>query len=152
LKPEIQPLEHRHVAACASILDELPEWFGIEAARRRYQAELPDRETYVAVAPDVLGFVALQPHSAYAAEIHLIAVRRDVHRQGVGRALVEHAEAVLRSRGVEYLSVKTLGPSHPDEGYAATRAFYASLGFRPLEETTAYWGEANPCLIMVMRL
>jgi hypothetical protein len=39
--------------------------------------------------------------------------------------------------------------SHPDVNYARTRSFYEALGFIGLEETTAFWGEANPCLIMV---
>jgi hypothetical protein len=33
-----------------------------------------------------------------------------------------------------------------------TFAAEAARGFRPLEELTAIWGEANPCLIMVKRL
>jgi hypothetical protein len=44
--------------------------------------------------------------------------------------------------------VKALGPSHPSIN-ARTRSFYEALGFIALEETTAFWGEANPCLIMV---
>ena len=66
--------------------------------------------------------------------------------------LVEHAEQMLRDTGREYLQVKTLGPSHPDTHYAATRAFYAACGFLPLQETAAFWGEEQPCLIMVKRL
>ena len=58
----------------------------------------------------------------------------------------------LRARDVEYLQVKTLGPSDPSEHYAATRHFYSARGFRPLEELTAIWGEANPCLIMIKHL
>jgi hypothetical protein len=54
--------------------------------------------------------------------------------------------------GVEFLQVKTLGPSHSDPGYALTRQFYGSLGFRPLEETTHWWGADNPCLVMVKAL
>jgi hypothetical protein len=65
---------------------------------------------------------------------------------------VKKAEAWLRQRGVEYLQVKTLGPSHPDEGYARTRAFYFALGFRPLEEFEQLWDADNPCLLMVKSL
>ena len=71
---------------------------------------------------------------------------------GLGMALLQAAEEYLRARGVEYLQVKTLGPSEPSEHYAATRSFYAARGFRPLEELTAIWGEANPCLLMVKHL
>ena len=52
-------------------------------------------------------------------------------------------------RGVEFVQVKTLGPSHPSEGYAATRRFYGAVGFRPLEELHGLWAAGNPCLIMV---
>lgn len=150
---ELQPLTPAHVAACARILEDLPEWFGLEAARRQYIADLPAGEGVAALAGgEVQGFLALRRHSPYAAEIHVMAVARAAHRLGLGRALVAHVEARLRAEGVEYLSVKTLGPSHPDEHYAATRAFYAALGFRPLEETTAFWGEENPCLLLVKRL
>jgi hypothetical protein len=45
----------------------------------------------------------------------------------------------------------TLGPSHPDPGYAGTRAFYAAMGFRPVEERHDVWPD-NPCLVMVKPL
>ena len=151
--PDLRRLSPEHIAACARILEELPDWFGIETARRRYIEELPACEAYVATAGnEVRGFIAVRQHSPFSAEVHVMAVERAAQRRGLGRALVEHVEGKLRSRGVEYLSVKTLGPSRPDRGYAATRAFYEALGFRPLEETTAFWGEENPCLLMVKRL
>lgn len=49
------------------------------------------------------------------------------------------------------LSVKTLGPSHPDAGYALTRLFYDAAGFRPVEELLDLW-PGNPCLLMVKPL
>jgi GNAT superfamily N-acetyltransferase len=81
-----------------------------------------------------------------------MAVRPEAHFRGLGRALVEAAEAHARGLGVEYLQVKTLGPSRPDENYAATRRFYTSAGFRPLEEFSRIWDEQNPCLVLVKRL
>jgi GNAT superfamily N-acetyltransferase len=76
----------------------------------------------------------------------------DRHRRGTGRGLVEAASDLLAARGVRLLQVKTLGPSHRSASHAGTRAFYEALGFVPLEETTALWGAANPCLIMVRPL
>jgi GNAT superfamily N-acetyltransferase len=79
-------------------------------------------------------------------------VRPELHRRGVGRALVGSAEEWCGAEGVQYLQVKTLGPSAADEGYQRTRAFYFALGFVPLEETTAFWGERQPALILVKHL
>jgi GNAT superfamily N-acetyltransferase len=100
----------------------------------------------------VVGLLALRRHTQQAAEIHVMAVDRGRHRAGIGRRLVARAEARLRREGVVLLQVKTRGPSAPDQNYEKTRAFYGALGFLPLEETTVFWGEADPCLIMVKPL
>jgi len=134
---------------CREILTALPAWFGIEEAVQRYVREVADLPTF-AVQRD--GFLALKLHTDAAAEVYVMGVRAERQRRGIGTALLESAEAFLREHGVEYLQVKTLGPSHPSRNYAATRRFYAARGFRPLEELTAIWGEENPCLIMVKRL
>lgn len=74
------------------------------------------------------------------------------HGQGIGKMLIQRSERWLVEQGVEYLQVKTLAPTHPDPGYAKTRAFYEKMGFRALEVFPTLWGEANPCLVMVKRL
>jgi ribosomal protein S18 acetylase RimI-like enzyme len=146
---EIRPGED---VVCEEILRTLPEWFGIEEALVRYVRDVREMETYVMeVAGRVTGFIALRSHNHFSAEIQVVAVRREHHGQGFGRALVEHVEGLLRARSVEFLQVKTLGPSRPNEHYDRTRRFYERLGFRPLEENNL-WGPVNPCLIMVRRL
>jgi GNAT superfamily N-acetyltransferase len=100
---------------------------------------------------EVVGFIVLRRHNPQAGEVRVMAVHRDHRRRGIGRALVEATGRELAGE-VRLLQVKTLGPSHPDEGYKQTRAFYAAMGFIPIEETTAFWGEKQPCLIMVKPL
>jgi GNAT superfamily N-acetyltransferase len=139
-------------AACEAILRSLPEWFGIEEAIQHYAQEIRTRPTYVAVeAGQVCGFVTLYHHNTYTSEIYVMAVRKEHHRRGIGRALIAQAETVCRQLGVEYLQVKTLGSSHPSVEYAQTRLFYLACGFRPLEEFDGIW-PGNPCLILVKRL
>jgi ribosomal protein S18 acetylase RimI-like enzyme len=138
---------------CVPILRKLPDWFGIEAAILEYEHEIEHLPTFLAKAEgQVLGFLSLKRHNPFSAEIHVMAVRPDVQRGGIGRKLVEAAEVHTRGLGAEYMQVKTLGPSRPDEGYARTRAFYEALGFRPLEEFKKIWDENNPCLVMIKRL
>jgi GNAT superfamily N-acetyltransferase len=138
-------------ADCASILAELPEWFGIPESNAEY-AEFAEREpTWVAEeGGDVLGVITLVDHGFSAIDIHLMAVRPHAHRRGVGTALVRQAISVARALERPYLTVKTRGPSLPYEPYDRTRVFYLAAGFEPLEEFTAIWGPENPCLIMVM--
>ena len=138
---------------CEVILRSLPEWFGIEEAVNQLARDIETHPTFIAVMDAlVVGFLTLKHHSEYATEILVMGVKRDLHRNGIGRALVESAETYLRTQNIEYLQVKTLSSSHPDEDYARTRQFYTAMGFRPLEELSTLWGEENPCLLMIKGL
>ncbi|HUO92051.1 MAG TPA: GNAT family N-acetyltransferase [Rhizomicrobium sp.] len=138
-------------ADCASILAELPEWFGIPQSNASYIALAEHAPAWIAEDQgNALGIMILADTGFSAIDIHLLAVRRSAHRQGVGRALVRHAFSETRALRRPYLTVKTRGPSRPYEPYERTRAFYGAVGFAPLEEFTAIWGPENPCLIMVM--
>jgi hypothetical protein len=66
--------------------------------------------------------------------------------------MLDHVETNLAGSGVEFLQVKTLSASHPDEGYARTRAFYLARGFRPLEEFPHLWSPGNPALQLIKSL
>lgn len=138
------------------LLRSLPTWFGIEASNEQYvdsARELPTYLAWPAADPaQPVGALLARRHFAVAAEIHLIAVEPGRHRAGVGRALVRALETDLVASGCRLLQVKTLGPSHPDPGYALTRQFYAAMGFLPLEELPDLWDRGNPCLIMVKLL
>jgi GNAT superfamily N-acetyltransferase len=134
---------------CRQILADLPGWFGLPESNARYEREVADLPTF-AVGDDA--FLSLKLHSPEAAEVYVMGVRRELHGRGLGTALLEAAEEHLRNRGLTYLQVKTLGPSHPSEGYAQTRRFYLSRGFAPLEELRGLWDEDNPTLILVKHL
>lgn len=137
---------------CEEIMRSLPDWFGIESSVVAYADAVGRMESYVAMdGATVAGFITIDSRSKVASEIHVLAVARPYHGSGAGRALVEHVERLLTARGIEYLQVKTLGPSRPNEHYARTRGFYERMGFRPLEEN-GLWGDVNPCLIMVKHL
>ncbi|MBO0808548.1 MAG: GNAT family N-acetyltransferase [Actinobacteria bacterium] len=143
------------------LLRSLPGWFGIESSIVEYVAKARDLPTYLAwpgggpavpvMEQEPAGVLLAARHFPVSAEIYLMAVDPARHRQGAGRALAEALEDDLIADGVELLEVKTLGPSHPDTGYAGTRQFYNRLGFRPLEEIHGLW-PGNPCLIMVKLL
>lgn len=137
---------------CEFILHALPEWFCIESAIANYAQDIRRMPTYVAVCDEkVRGFLSLNRHNSYTAEIHTMAVRREFHGNGLGKALIARAEQVCRELSVEYLEVKTLGNSRVDVHYDRTRRFYFSRGFRPLEELEGVWA-GNPCLLMVKKL
>ncbi len=140
-------------AECEPILRALPDWFGIESAIQHLAHTSTQLPTFVARADQVaVGFLTVQQHNAYSAELYVLGVLPAYHRRGIGRRLVAQAEAYLVGRSVEFVQVKTLGPSHPSPDYARTRAFYMALGYRPLEELMTFWSADNPCLILIKHL
>lgn len=140
-------------ATCEAILRALPDWFGVEEAIQEYARAIDSLPTFLANRGErVIGFLTVKVHNPYAAELYVMGVLPEAHRQGLGRRLVSAAEALIKEQGIEYFQVKTLGPSRPDPGYARTRAFYQAAGFRPLEEFPLLWDKDNPCLLMVKKL
>ena len=134
---------------CEIVLADLQDWFGFEEVNAAYVRDVAQLPTF-GVGDDAL--LSLKLHNPRAAEVYVMGVRRIRHRQGLGRALMAAADDYLRGRRFEYLQVKTLGPSFPDEGYERTRLFYEACGFVPLEEIHGLWDTDNPCLLMVKRL
>lgn len=138
----------RHVLAA------LPEWFGIPESTEEYitqsrkmpfWAAYPVLKRNVAVAT---GFLALKETSPHTAEIYVMGVLPEYHRQGVGRQLFEAFEEYARKKSYSFLQVKTVQEGHYVE-YDRTNRFYRALGFRELECFPTLWDECNPCQILV---
>ena len=138
---------------CDSILRKLPDWFGIEASIVDYTEQVKKMPFYIAVYDDEpVGFVAIKVHTKYAAEICVMGVLKEYHRQGIGKRLVKCCEEYCNENKIEFLTVKTLDESRECEEYKKTRLFYQSLGFKPLEVFPLLWDEDNPCLFLIKYL
>jgi ribosomal protein S18 acetylase RimI-like enzyme len=142
---------------CRRILDRLPDWFGFPEANDSYVAMAEIRPGVIAsvggaVDDAAIGITTVVHHSPHSSEIHLIAVVPEWHRHGIGTMMLREVERGLAADGVEFLQVKTLGPSNPDPGYALTRAFYLAYGFRWLEEFPTLWSPDNPALQLIKRV
>jgi len=139
--------------ACGALIAALPEWFGIPDSNAAYLRNLALLPSWVALTDgELVGAATLERHFPASFEVHFMAVHPAHHRHGVGRALLDRLESEARAGGAGWLLVRTLGPSHPDVFYARTRAFYESAGFTPLFETAAFWGTANPAVVLVKAL
>ena len=134
---------------CNEILRALPSWFGIEASIVDYVERVRLMPFFAAFDDDKeVGFVALKIHNAFTAEICVMGVFKEYHRQGVGKELVVRCEKYCADNRMEYLTVKTLDESRESDNYRKTRLFYQSMGFKPLEVFPLHWDEENPCLFM----
>src|SRR5580704_11464006 len=104
----IEPDEGK-VSIARSILEGLPEWFGILQARERYierAAQLP--MTAVSVGTEIIGFLSVENKTRVSSEIHVLGIRRDWHRRGVGKILLRATEDALIRGKIRYLIAKTL--------------------------------------------
>jgi len=146
-------IEQDKAQVCEKILRSLPGWFGIESAIVDYAKDVQAMPMIVACdRSEIVGFLSLNLHNKFTAEIHVMGILPSHHRRGIGRQLVKHAVDYLQSKKFVYLSVKTLSESRPNKEYDQTRMFYYEVGFLPIEEFKNLWGEYNPCLLMIKSL
>lgn len=147
---QVAPGEREGIAL--SLMSRQAPWFPDVPTRRRYAraaATLPMaawRE-----GGTIVGFLSLARPTVYTGEIFLLAVVPGWQRRGIGRMLVHWAEVEARAAGAEFLIVKTLGPSTPNQNYLETRRFYSAVGFRALAEFHN-WGPDNTCLLLAKSL
>ena len=138
---------------CNNILRALPEWFGVEESIVDYCKKVKLMLFYAAYENDEpVGFLAVKVHNNFSAEVYVMGVLKENHRQGIGKALIKKCEEYCYECRIEFLTVKTLDASRKDEGYSNTRVFYLTMGFRPLEVFPLYWDKHNPCLFMAKYL
>ena len=135
------------------VLRTLPRWFGIESALLEYVRDTERHPTFIAKDDErVIGFITVREHFPRAWEVHCLAVQVELRNKGIGRALHEHVERWLAQRGVLFLQVKTIAATHPSPEYAQSRAFYAAIGYTPLEVFPLFWEAGLPVLQLVKSL
>ena len=135
-----------------SILEALPEWFGIPEAREQYIKESAAQLLFAALdAEKPIGFLCLKETGKETVELSVMGVLKDRHRRGIGRKLFEQAKKAARNRGYSFMQVKTVQMGRY-AAYDATNRFYLSLGFKEFEVFLTLWDERNPCQIYVMNL
>ena len=144
------PMEKQRVAR--AILEALPEWFGIPAAREAYIRESAGQTMLVSSeSGEAQGFLCLKQTGKDTLEIAVMGVLKECHRRGIGTALAKAAIRIAREGGFSFLQVKTVQMGRYPE-YDATNRFYQSLGFQEFEVFPTLWDEGNPCQIYVMSL
>ncbi len=135
---------------CLDILEALPEWFEIPESRVSYSKACREMPFWADTEADtVRGFIAMKETSQYAAEIYVMGIKKEYHRQGIGKALFHAFYAYAKNHGYEFIHVKTVRQGIYAD-YDQTNAFYRAVGFRELECMEDLWDAANPCQVYVM--
>jgi ribosomal protein S18 acetylase RimI-like enzyme len=145
----VKKLTIADVELCGDLMRALPDWFGIEEAIGRYEADLRSLDGFAAWDDNrMVGFVGLKRYGVHAVEINVIAVHPDYRRQGIGSHLLRMVEAHAVTSDTKFLHTKTVAPSRPNAAYAESREFWRAHGFIPMDEHDL-WGSENLCLVLV---
>lgn len=139
-------------AVARTILENLPEWFGIVSAREEYIADSAQQTMFAAFDENKpVGFLCLKETGKATIEIQVMGVLRDYQRLGIGRKLFAEAKSWSVLQGYSFMQVKTVQMGRYKE-YDVTNAFYRSLGFKEFEVFPNLWDEWNPCQVYIMSL
>jgi aminoglycoside 6'-N-acetyltransferase I len=109
----------------------------------------PDQGDYIIFVMEeegtVLGYYCVGPTPATVStfDLYWIAVSPGVQGRGVGTALNDHAEALIRSRGGRLIMVET--SSRKD--YEPTRAFYRRKAYQELARVHDYYRPGDDLVI-----
>lgn len=135
-----------------TILEALPDWFGIPEATEEYIADSKGRPFFCAFnGGNPIGFLYLKETGRHTVELAVMGVRREYHRMGCGSLLFEQAKEEAVRLGYSFIQVKTVQMGRYSI-YDDTNRFYLSLGFKELEVFPTLWDECNPCQIYIMAL
>ena len=135
-----------------TILESLPDWFGIPESIEEYVADTKGKPFFCAYDEDIpIGFLYLKETGQHTVELAVMGVLKEYHRQGIGRTLVEHAKNEAKRLGYSFIQVKTVQMGRYGI-YDDTNHFYRSLGFKELEVFPMLWDEWNPCQIYIMAI
>ncbi|MGM0124904.1 hypothetical protein IGI37_002298 [Enterococcus sp. AZ194] len=133
-----------------SVLDDLPEWFGLPESTKEYVENTRHLATlFVKEQNQVVGFLSIKQTAEKTAEIDCMGVLKLAQRKGFGQQLIEEALSWCHKKEYTLLQVKTLAAIHPDIYYQKTRAFYHKMGFMDVEVFPDLWGPENPCLQLI---
>ena len=144
------PEEKRTIAR--SVLEALPDWFGVEESREGYIRDSGGRPFFAAYDQGIpIGFLCLKETGKATVELAVMGVMPDRHGQGIGTMLVNAGREYALQAGYSFMQVKTVRfGCYPD--YDATNLFYQRMGFQEFECIPTLWDENNPCQIYVIAL
>jgi len=135
-----------------TILEALPDWFGLPEAREEYIVNSVNQQFFAAVKEEkTIGFLCLKQTGKDTVEVSVMGVLKEFHRHGIGRKLFMKAREKAIKDGFSFIQVKTVQMGQYDN-YDNTNKFYISLGFKEFEIYPTLWDEWNPCQVYVMAL
>lgn len=152
---QIRPLQPADADRCDTIIQSLPAHFRKQEGIAVCAAAVRTGPGLVATLHgEVVGFLTIARPFPTTAEITWMTVEAAHRGHGLGGGLVARLLADLAAEGIDLVVLFTVAASDPadrDGVYAATRAFYGRMGFRPACELPDRW-PGNIALLLVRQV
>ena len=118
-----------------TILESLPDWFGIPEATEEYIDDSFGKPFFCAYDGETpVGFLYLKETGRHTVELAVMGVLKEYHRQGIGRKLFAEARNEAQRNGYSFIQVKTVQMGRYDI-YDDTRVYFVKEGFTPSQNT-----------------
>ncbi len=139
----IRPIAPTDAAHILDLARSLGKWFN-EEGLRQIERDVQSHRGFFALGENrTLGFAMWDRIDSKTANLSWIGVAEDVHRSGIGRAVLASVVADLRRKGYRRLEVSTVADSVDYEPYVRTRRFYRAMGFKDHRVDPKYFGEGD---------
>jgi len=134
----------------AKVLNDLPEWFGIEESTKEYIGNVVKYPFIAAFIDDeAVGFYSLREENIYTLDMYVLGVLKEYHNKGVGTKLQEYANRYAKRNSFKYMIVITLAEKANNYEYSLTRKFYLKMGFIDLYQSDQIFDSYNPAQILI---
>lgn len=137
--------------AARTLLPQLPDWFGNESSNQNYYRTVRDLDAWVSKNEnkEIIGLIVAKIHHNSTGDIYLMAIAPQYHRQGIGKQLIEAAEAFFIRQGCKRIVIKTLSDRVNYAPYLKTCRFYEDMGYEKMITFDEFWDDENPCLLLI---
>lgn len=134
----------------ASILNSLPEWFGLPESTKEYIENVKKYPFFAAYIDKVeVGFYSVRHENKDVLDMYVLGVSKKHHRKGIGNLLQTRIETYAKENGYKHLMVLTLAEKVQNKEYLQTHAFYIKQGFINFYQNDDIFDKNNPCQIMI---
>ncbi|MDA9008754.1 GNAT family N-acetyltransferase [Alphaproteobacteria bacterium] len=110
---KIELIRNGKTEVARSILQTLPDWFGIPESLEEYVVDAASQPMLACVlAEQTVGFLTLEKHNELNTEIAAFGALPNFHRRGIGRQLIAAAEDQVGLNSYSINQVCANGPMH----------------------------------------
>lgn len=142
--------EKQKQTIASSILNDLPEWFGLDDSTKEYIENVKKHPMFAAFEDNqAVGFYSVRKENKDVLDMYVLGVLKKYKNKGVGTLLQNYVDNYALEEGYKYLMVLTLAKKANNKEYLQTRDFYLKMNYIDFYQDDNIFDVNNPCQIMM---